>query len=99
MTGPERFYAIRLADGDLIYGLYSWLECDGPADWTVAEEADHDDPTEYEIVRMSVEPVARRTFGVVEHTEADGECDFCGEPWPCQWFQDFPESLYPEATR
>ena len=59
----ESFYAIRLTDGELIYGEFGWMACNGPDDWTVAEESDHDQPTEYEIVRMVVEPVARRSFG------------------------------------
>lgn len=66
LTGEQRgesFYAIRFTDGELIYGEYAWLEADGPYDWTVADESDHDEPTEYEIVRMHVEPITRRTFG------------------------------------
>lgn len=59
----ESFYAIRMADGEPIYGEYSWMGCLGPDDWTVAEESDHAEPCEYEIVRMVVEPVTRRTFG------------------------------------
>lgn len=61
---PESFYAIRLTSGDQIYGEFSWMECLGPDDWMVAEESDDGPPTEYEIVRMVVEPVARRTFGL-----------------------------------
>ncbi len=64
MSG-ESFYAIRMADGELIYGEFSWMACDGPDDWTVAEESDHDHPQEYEIVLMQVESIARRTFGVI----------------------------------
>lgn len=60
---PESFYAIRRTDGEEIYGEYAWMACNGPDDWTVGEESDHDEPTEYEIVRMTVEPVARRSFG------------------------------------
>ena len=59
----ERFYAIRLTDGELIYGEFKWMTCDGPDDWTVTEESEHDTPTEYEIVEMIVHPVAKRTFG------------------------------------
>lgn len=60
---PESFYAIRLTDGELIYGDYEWMKCDGPDDWTVPDEDTHYEPTEYEIVRMVVEPIAKRTFG------------------------------------
>ncbi len=91
MTERESFYAIRLTDGDLIYDEFKWMECEGPDDWTIAVEADHVDPTEYEIVKMIVEPIARRMSGVFHapsaRTVRDGnpvmECDYCGEPWPC----------------
>lgn len=61
-SAPESFYAIRRTDGEMIYGEYTWLACDGPDDWTVAIEGDEDEAIEWEIVRMIVEPVARRTL-------------------------------------
>lgn len=73
MSGSETFFAIRLTDGDLIYGDYAWMTADGPDDWTVAEDADHDRAVEYEIVEMTVRPVARKTFGLLR-------CDVCDEP-------------------
>lgn len=61
---PEKpFYAIALTDGEFIYGEYQWMGADGPDDWTVAEEGDHDEPTEYVLIRMVPEVVNRRTFG------------------------------------
>lgn len=71
LGGPkvETFHAIRLADGDLIYGEFTWLACDGPDDWTAAIESNHDQPTEYEIVEMIVRPIATRTFGEVSVEE------------------------------
>lgn len=62
MSG-EAFFAIRRTDGEPIWGELSWMSADHTDDWTVAEESDHDDPVEYELVRMVVEPIARRTFG------------------------------------
>ena len=59
---PESFYSIRRTDGELIYGEYAWMSADGPDDWTIAIEGGDDEATEYEIVRMVVEPVAKRTL-------------------------------------
>lgn len=67
----ETFYAIRLTDGELIYGEFTWMAADHRDDWTVAEESDHDEPTEYEIVEMIVRPIARRTFGEPPADEDD----------------------------
>lgn len=60
-TEPESFYAVRRADGDLI-GDYQWVGCSGAADWPFDDDEDVD-PGEYEIVRMTVESVTKRTFG------------------------------------
>jgi len=62
MSEPEAFYAIRRTDGDLIHD-YGWLGCADAEDWATAEAINHCGATEYEIVRMVVEPLARRTFG------------------------------------
>lgn len=75
----ESFYAIRMAEGELIYGEYGWMRCDGPDDWMVAEDSEHDAPQEYEIVLMRVEPIARRTFGVLAPDDDEIEP---GEPAP-----------------
>lgn len=71
-TEPERFFAIRRTDGELIFGDYGWMRADAENDWTVGEESVHDEPTEYEIVEMTVRPVAKRTFG-------RPRCEDCGE--------------------
>lgn len=72
---PESFFAIRRTDGFPIAcagDMHWWIGCDGSSDWTPAEEADHGgDPVEYEIVRMTVDPVARRIFGT--HPEEEQE--------------------------
>lgn len=66
LLGGESFHAIRLVGGDFIYGDfiygdYAWMGCDGPNDWTVAEDSwAGGDDSEYEIVVMHVEPVAKR---------------------------------------
>lgn len=71
LDAPETFFAIRLTDGEMIYGEYSWMEASGPGDWTFADEGDHDEPTEYEIVEMTVRSVAKRTFGVPSEEDDD----------------------------
>lgn len=59
---PESFYSIRRTDGERISGEFTWLSADGPDDWTVAEESVDDEATEWEICRLVVEPIARRTL-------------------------------------
>lgn len=61
---PESFYAMRRTDGEEI-GDYSWVSAGGPDDWTPAEDdaEEADEPIEYELCRMTVEVVSRRTFG------------------------------------
>ncbi len=60
MTTPTpTMHIIRRADGETI-GEYVFWQADGPGDWTVPEELDHDEPTTYEI--LACWPVARRTF-------------------------------------
>ncbi len=86
----EKFFAIRLTDGELIYGEFGWVSCDGPNDWTVAEESDHDEATEYEIVEMTVRSVAKRTFGDPRdfHERVQDDCVYCAEPWPCEYLRE-----------
>ena len=55
------FEAIRRADGELIYGEFAWMGADG-RDWVVAEEAEDDDPTVYEMVEMRPLLIERRTY-------------------------------------
>lgn len=59
----ETMYAIRRTDGELIYDEYAFLGTSGPDDWLdIEEDADHGyPPVEYEMVKMSVEVVSRRT--------------------------------------
>lgn len=73
----ESFYAICRADGTAIWGEYGWLVTSGPDDWSVIQD-DHDgEPTEYEIVRMHVEPIAKRTFPRC----SDDDCEEVAEFW------------------
>lgn len=58
----DTFHAIRRTDGELIWGEFSWMACDGSDDWTVAEEDDPQDSCEFEIVLMVPIVVARKTF-------------------------------------
>lgn len=69
----EEFYAIRRVDGEPIYGEYSWTSTTGPNDWEPAqlEAEDADDPIEYELVKMTVTPVATHKFPT---------CHECDEP-------------------
>lgn len=66
-------YIIRRTDGEGIYDEYTFMGCEGPDDWTVPDESEHDGPTEYEILRC--EPVATRTFGVPEPDDEDADVD------------------------
>jgi hypothetical protein len=58
----EVIYAIRRADGEPIYGDYSHVIVDGDTDWTPAEEDGEEAATVYEMVRMVVDVLERRTL-------------------------------------
>jgi histidine triad (HIT) family protein len=73
-AGPlESFYAIRRTDGELM-GEYGWLQADDPDDWSGADVEIFDgvDPIEFEIVRMIVVPVAKRTLPESTTSEEGG---------------------------
>jgi len=61
----ESFYAIRRADRELMGYDYLWVAAKGPDDWEGAEtDADGlDEEVEYEMVLMTVTPVAKKSFG------------------------------------
>jgi hypothetical protein len=69
-TSTPAMHVIRRVDGESI-GEHAFFACDGPADWTVADEDTHDDPATFEI--LACFPVARRTFGAPTEPEPDGE--------------------------
>lgn len=78
------FHAIRLTSGDLIYGEYAWVSAGNavgdPPDWVVAEDADHCEPVEYEMVHMVPEVLERRVYGATipcSECDADGPDDDC----------------------
>lgn len=78
MSNPgseEKFYAIRRVDGEPMWGEYEWMRAMTADDWAAAEEGEHDEPTEYEIVEFHVHPVTTRWFGL-------WLCDDCSEPIP-----------------
>lgn len=62
----ESFYAIRRTDGESIYNDYAWMAVADPEDWQIAkdyaEDTGLDDPVEFEMVRMTVEQVATKSF-------------------------------------
>lgn len=59
--GPEFFYAVRRTDGEEIDD-YTIVFASGPDDWSSVEPyGDEDEPVEYELVKLIVEPVATRT--------------------------------------
>lgn len=59
---PEFFYMVRRTDGEEI-GDYSWVNASGPDDWSSVEDYDdEDEPVEYELCKLTVEPVARHTW-------------------------------------
>lgn len=75
----EPFYAIRRADGELLYGEFGWLGVDGFGDWSCVEDDDPDPPTAYELVRMRGEVVARRIFGTLMCDCPDADCGRCDD--------------------
>lgn len=95
-AGPEVIHAIRRTDGELVFGEYSFLVVAGESDWTPAEDDTEwaNDPTEYEMVRMTVEVVERRTFPSCR------ECDQPAAHWGlCEHHarEDDPEA-FADAT-
>ena len=87
---PETFFAIRRTDGEPM-GDFGWMSCDGPNDWEQAEyDSDFADPEsiEYEIVEMTVRSLAKQSFPLNPHEHVGDECDYCGEPWPCEWMRE-----------
>ena len=63
---PEVLYALRRPDGDDI-GDYSFLTTNGPDDWSAARDcaAGNDEPIEFEMVRLTLEPTERRSFPIL----------------------------------
>ena len=73
--GPA-MHIIRRADGESFDGEYAFFATDGPTGWDVAENADHDEDTVYEI--LACYPVARRKFlSSTLCPTCDGEGDGC----------------------
>lgn len=63
----ETIYAVRRLDGEPIFGDYGWMTVGYPGHWEEASmDSEHDDDeapeVEYEMVKMTVEHVASRTF-------------------------------------
>lgn len=60
------FFAIRRADGELIYGEYAWMGADaserGGFLWDPAEESDDDEPVEWQVCKMLPVVVERRRY-------------------------------------
>jgi hypothetical protein len=76
----EAFYAIRRTDGEPIWGDFGWITASGPDDWEAAElDSEYaDDATEYELVRMTVEPVAVRAYPRCRESGCDVPAAFWG---------------------
>lgn len=72
----ESFLAIRRTDGELIYGEFAWLEAPGFAGdpWRGWDDMrdDEDEPVEYELVRMIVKPIERRTYPAIDAEGGQG---------------------------
>ncbi len=78
--GEQRpaMHIIRRADGEEM-GEFAFFATDGPTGWDVAENADHDEDTTYEI--LACYPVARRKFlssTLCATCDGDG-CEACGQ--------------------
>lgn len=88
----EIVYAIKRTDGELMHGEYSWSTTSGPDDWEPAEldseDAGYPDTIEFEMIEMRCRTVATKNLPENPHVERDGECDYCGEGWPCEWVRD-----------
>lgn len=78
MSDLANFKAIRLADGELIMGEYSWMAFDD-GDWTLAED-DYADEAVWEVVEMRPVLIERRTYRYGKWVEdPDREmCEDCG---------------------
>lgn len=88
----EVIYAIRRIDGEPM-GDYSFMVTTGPNDWEYAEieaEVDAIEPEsiEFEIVKMTVERANVCKLPTNPHEQSGDDCDYCGEPWPCEWMQE-----------
>lgn len=73
----EVMYAVRRADGGLMDGDYTFIGVSGPNDWAPVEDWDGDAEGEFEMVRMTVEIVARRTLPEC----SEGGCTVPAEFW------------------
>ena len=78
-------HIIRRADGEEM-GEYAFWATDGPDGWDVAENADHDEDTVYEI--LACYPVSRRKFlwsTLCETCDGEGDgCPACGGSGECE---------------
>jgi len=78
-------HIIRRADGEEM-GEFAFFATDGPEGWDVAENADHDDDTVYEI--LACYPVSRRKFlwsTLCETCDGEGDgCPACGGSGECE---------------
>lgn len=81
IVNGEQFYAIRRTDGEQIGGEYGWFKCEGPNDWTPAEETEwnYGGDAECEIARFYVEPLARK------QPEPPGDDEDCRSCWRAEW--------------
>lgn len=88
----EIVHAIRRTDGELMHGEYSWSTSTGPDDWEPAEldseDAGYPDTIEFEMIEMRCRTIATKSLPENPHVERDGECEYCGEGWPCEWVRD-----------
>jgi hypothetical protein len=78
-------HIIRRADGEEI-GEFAFFATDGPDGWDVAENADHDEDTVYEI--LACYPVTRRKFlwsTLCETCDGEGDgCPACAGSGECE---------------
>lgn len=62
-TEPEIQFSIRRADGEAIGDEWTFVGAKDADDWSGVEDEDSDEPVEFEMVRMELAVVDRKTFG------------------------------------
>lgn len=92
MITNEKSYAIRRLDGEPVYDEFTWMDVDGPNDYTVVDASGYEG--DYEIVLMSPVRVSARRYRseLCDTCHGEGEtgsgedCPACNgtgeqEPW------------------
>ena len=74
----EPFKAIRRADGDLIFGEYSWM---AEADWTTPSNTEDGEPTVWQLVEMRPVLIEERIYLNGRHVKRCDDPNHQHEPF------------------